>query len=137
MIAYRILTEYFWKFQWKIALWECCQYAQLDIIFISLLMHKLISCVYDTARSLRWTSTYHFIAPCNRILKMTVMFFCFLSCGSRKIYFVLRTSTDSQRAVTILIHIIYTMLFPINEESNLGFVHFSTLVLLNWGCWKV
>ena len=36
-----------------------------------------------------------------------------------------------QRAVTILIHIIYTMLFPINEESNLGFVHFSTLVLLN------
>ena len=24
MIAYMILTEYFWKFQWKIALWECC-----------------------------------------------------------------------------------------------------------------
>ena len=24
MIAYKILTEYFWKFQWWIALWECC-----------------------------------------------------------------------------------------------------------------
>ena len=24
MIAYKILTEYFWKFQRKIALWECC-----------------------------------------------------------------------------------------------------------------
>ena len=24
MIAYKILTEYFWKFQWLIALWECC-----------------------------------------------------------------------------------------------------------------
>ena len=24
MIAYKILTEYFWKFQRKITLWECC-----------------------------------------------------------------------------------------------------------------
>ena len=24
MMAYKILTEYFWKSQWKIALWECC-----------------------------------------------------------------------------------------------------------------
>ena len=24
MIAYMILTEYFWEFQGKIALWECC-----------------------------------------------------------------------------------------------------------------
>ena len=24
MIAYKSLTEYFWKFQCKIALWECC-----------------------------------------------------------------------------------------------------------------
>ena len=24
IIAYMILTEYFWKFQWTIALWECC-----------------------------------------------------------------------------------------------------------------
>ena len=24
MIAYKILTEYCWKFQWEIALWECC-----------------------------------------------------------------------------------------------------------------
>ena len=24
MIAYRILTEYFWELQWKVALWECC-----------------------------------------------------------------------------------------------------------------
>ena len=24
MIEYMILTEYFWKFQWKVALWECC-----------------------------------------------------------------------------------------------------------------
>ena len=24
MIAYVILTEYFWKFQGKVALWECC-----------------------------------------------------------------------------------------------------------------
>ena len=24
MIAYKILTEYFWKFQAKISLWECC-----------------------------------------------------------------------------------------------------------------
>ena len=23
MVAYTILTEYFWKFQWNIALWEC------------------------------------------------------------------------------------------------------------------
>ena len=31
-----------------------------------------------------------------------------------------------QREVTVLLHIVYTMLFPINEESNLGFGHFST-----------
>ena len=24
MIAYMIFTEYWWKSQWKIALWECC-----------------------------------------------------------------------------------------------------------------
>mgnify|MGYP001800823562 CR=1 FL=1 len=24
MIDYKILTEYCWKFQWKIALWESC-----------------------------------------------------------------------------------------------------------------
>ena len=24
MITFKILIEYFWKFQWKIALWECC-----------------------------------------------------------------------------------------------------------------
>ena len=24
MVAYKILTEYFWKFQRKIALWVCC-----------------------------------------------------------------------------------------------------------------
>ena len=24
IIAYKILTEYFRKFQWKVALWECC-----------------------------------------------------------------------------------------------------------------
>ena len=24
MVAYMILTEYFWKFQRKIAFWECC-----------------------------------------------------------------------------------------------------------------
>ena len=29
MIAYMILTEYFWKFQWKTASWECCQCALL------------------------------------------------------------------------------------------------------------
>mgnify|MGYP001797770854 CR=1 FL=1 len=28
-IACMILTEYFWKFQWKIALWECCYHALL------------------------------------------------------------------------------------------------------------
>ena len=27
MIAYKILTKYFWKFQWEIALWECCSHA--------------------------------------------------------------------------------------------------------------
>ena len=26
-ISYRILTEYFWKFQWKITLWECCKHS--------------------------------------------------------------------------------------------------------------
>ena len=25
MMAYQNLTEYFWEFQWQIALWECCQ----------------------------------------------------------------------------------------------------------------
>ena len=24
MMAYKILNEYIWKSQWKIALWECC-----------------------------------------------------------------------------------------------------------------
>ena len=31
MIAYIVLTEYFWKFQWKIAYWECCKHALLII----------------------------------------------------------------------------------------------------------
>ena len=37
MIAYIILNEYFWKFQWKIALWECCWHALLwcDRLFIA------------------------------------------------------------------------------------------------------
>ena len=34
MIAYKILTECFWKFQWKIALWECCEHAPLIITFL-------------------------------------------------------------------------------------------------------
>ena len=34
MIAYSFLTEYFWKFQWKIALWECCEHAPLIITFL-------------------------------------------------------------------------------------------------------
>ena len=29
IIAYKILTEYFWKFQWLIALWECCWHTLL------------------------------------------------------------------------------------------------------------
>ena len=29
MVAYMILTEYVWKFQWKIVLWECCWHALL------------------------------------------------------------------------------------------------------------
>ena len=29
MIAYKVLTEYFWKFQLKIALWECWEHALL------------------------------------------------------------------------------------------------------------
>ena len=27
MIAYMILTECLWKFQWRIALWDCCEHA--------------------------------------------------------------------------------------------------------------
>ena len=30
LIAYKTLTEYFWKFQWKIALWEQCQHTLLE-----------------------------------------------------------------------------------------------------------
>ena len=29
MIAYMILTERFWKFQWKIGFWKCCLHALL------------------------------------------------------------------------------------------------------------
>ena len=31
-----ILTEYFWKFQWKIALWECCLLDQVRSILLEL-----------------------------------------------------------------------------------------------------
>ena len=36
MIAFEnmILTEYFWKFRWKIALWECCWHALLHILTV-------------------------------------------------------------------------------------------------------
>ena len=31
MIVYIILTEYFWKFKWKAALWLCSEHALLDL----------------------------------------------------------------------------------------------------------
>ena len=44
MIALKIWTKYFWKFQWKFALWECYYYALLVLQVTMFIFRILLYC---------------------------------------------------------------------------------------------
>ena len=80
MIAEIILTEYFWKFQWEITLWECCKHA-LFVVFYRRFAYT--GCVFAKTW-FRWQKSDTWFSYIIRMLVgIAILAFCLRYCMSQ------------------------------------------------------
>ena len=104
MIASKILTEYFWKFQWKVALWECWDWAATTLannFIISLTNNKNVFYICPSVFQ-AWGRIWSFWSGAEAARRRRIHQDCSaFSSSSQQPHFALMTQSHISRSVII------------------------------------